>query len=278
MLPDRKVLRAINKAIFDRDTNRLSTILRRHRDICTYDDYFPLHNLAYIGSVRGTDDERQIRIAIQFAKLFLDHGIDIDKREAHGNTALCDALFYGKTELAELFIDRNISLSGENGEGNIPSKYNPLIMALDFDNAKIANLLITRGANVRATSPVSVKNQMPYRTYPFGELKNGVLYYALMLRCNDNAIFDICEKLLRHGADPNQICYLPNADGKTFTMTRVLFLIYKKASERDFTIDDVKLGSLFAHYGAKSSYEDCERFGFERFPPRRERPVVIDLT
>jgi hypothetical protein len=138
--------------------------------------------------------------------------------------------------------------------------------------------LITKGANVRATSPVSIKNPMPHRTYPFGEEKNGVLYYALMLRCNDDAIFDICEKLLCRGADPNQICYLPKAADGTVTKTRVFFLIYKKASERGFTYDDIKLAYLFAHYGAKSYYEDCVRFGFERFSPRRGRPDVIDLT
>ena len=260
----------ITKGINRGDLGFLMKILKENPKVCKCSDFYPLHDLA---EVSWEDFEHNV---IEIADIFLRGGVDINAKNEHNETALCSAAIHNKPDLARFLI--RCGADRENGDGDIPSKYNPLICALDSGSLTIANMLINEGVNVNATSPVSAKSNKLYKKYiDDPRLKNSVLYFAATLNEQSGTdMYDICEKLLEGGAKPNETCYILDCDGNV-TSTRVLNLIYKLASERGFTQYDEKLLRLFSRFGARST-SDGERFGYKSFESRHNIPVGGDFS
>jgi len=281
MSPIWKISQSIQSAIFNKNLKRLESLVKKNRSIITSisqnSEYFPLHDIAL--SYFFYNEERKYHSnipdreeCIQIAGIFIRGGIDVNRKNKDGATAIFYAAMSPSPDMCILLLDNGADVNGgtENGEN---SKHNPLISALDHDNYSTASLLIMNGADPTATCPVSIKHKLiPFRHYfQDKRWKNGVLYFALVSDFDAERKYNICEMLLRYEADPNEVCYLPNED-QTVIKTRVLYLAYKLYLDQE--IRDARLLSLFTEFGADSTL-DGERFGFRMVgaPAARAKPA-----
>jgi ankyrin repeat protein len=79
------------------------------------------------------------------AKLLLDKGANIEAKDKNGDTALIQAVTYGKADMVKLLLDKgaNIEAKGEFGD-------TALIQAVAYEKSDVVKLLLDKGANIEA--------------------------------------------------------------------------------------------------------------------------------
>lgn len=75
-------------------------------------------------------------------KLLLDHGAEVDEKDASGNTALMGACFKGYAEMVQLLLERGAKVNGTNAMGG-----SCLIYAVTFNRIRIAHMLLANGVD-----------------------------------------------------------------------------------------------------------------------------------
>lgn len=152
------------------DAESLKTLLEYGADpgISSRTGYSPLHNVAYYGSYsccrllldarvevdcRGPNQETPLLIASQLSdvidntKLLIDHGADINARNRTGRTAVSQASFYGRFQLAEYLVEEGADIHMLETTGDTIVHY-----AVTGNESRIVRLLLQRGAPYRSTS------------------------------------------------------------------------------------------------------------------------------
>lgn len=93
------------------------------------DSNYPLHLAALVKSV-------------EIAKVLIDAGAQIDRTNAHGETALIGCISSGSVEVAEYLISEGASLNGSE------KRRSPLEMCIGLGNLDMFSILVKAGATV----------------------------------------------------------------------------------------------------------------------------------
>lgn len=75
----------------------------------------------------------------------LDHGTNIEERDANGNTALIVAARNGQVEMVKKLLDRGAYIEGTNNDNNTA-----LMAAANNGRTEVVKELLNRGANINA--------------------------------------------------------------------------------------------------------------------------------
>ncbi len=111
--------------------------------------------------------------------LLIAKGADIHAKDSLGLTPLHRAAFDGRKEIAELLISKGATIDARSNSG-----MTPLYWAVIGKQKGVAELLIAKGADVNAATP-------------------DTLTTILMAAVTQGSTLEICELLIRNGADTN---------------------------------------------------------------------------
>ena len=94
----------------------------------------PLHRAAYVGNC-------------ELIQVLLDYGLDVNARNADGETPLVHAT-YGQPKPVRLLLDHGADPNAQAYSGGQFSLTTPLHRAIEFGKIETARLLLERGASV----------------------------------------------------------------------------------------------------------------------------------
>lgn len=92
----------------------------------------------------------------ELAEVLLQHGADVDTRDASGNTALMGVAFKGHEGLARLLLSHGANVHQANGAG-----FTALTFAANYGHAGLVQLLLAAGAD-RNTKDVKGHTPLDY--------------------------------------------------------------------------------------------------------------------
>lgn len=96
-----------------------------------------------------------------FAKLLIDKGVDLDRIDSEGFSYLHSAAFYGREELCDFFLEKEIPIDMPNN-----ALETPLFLALNRGHVAVANKLLKRGAH---TTTVNIHGRTTLHAALVGE-------------------------------------------------------------------------------------------------------------
>lgn len=115
---------------------------------------------------KGLIHDAALKGHTRVAELLLDHGADVNERNAAGATPLHDAALAGQKAMCLLLLDRGAHIdAAESENGSTPLHY-----AASWGRAEVADLLVTRGANRRLKTRTGKTAALLAREGGFDEL------------------------------------------------------------------------------------------------------------
>jgi len=163
----------------------------------------PAINPDFLTTLR-TGDARQLRSA-------LDRGVDVNARDARGNTPLLHAAVYGDLASVQLLLDRGADVNATNATGSTAL----LRAAANFDKLK---LLVERGAKVNVRSALGhtplMRAARPAHSHRAVELliahgadvqATNLFGTTALMAAAAGGDAQSVQLLLKHGANPNAL-------------------------------------------------------------------------